>query len=92
MAGPVGGRRGERTTALLLGTDNTNGIKLPWTAQDGFERWLLFRRSLSKPGEIAYYFAYAQEGTSLARLAGAAGLRWTIEECFLRAKDDLGLF
>jgi SRSO17 transposase len=24
-------------------------------------------------------------------MAGAAGLRWTIEECFLRAKDDLGL-
>ena len=24
-------------------------------------------------------------------LAGAAGLRWTIEECFQRAKDDLGL-
>ena len=27
----------------------------------------------------------------LAELAGAAGLRWTIEECFQRAKDDLGL-
>jgi SRSO17 transposase len=27
----------------------------------------------------------------LGELAGAAGLRWTIEECFERAKDDLGL-
>ena len=27
----------------------------------------------------------------LIELAGAAGLRWTIEECFQRAKDDLGL-
>ena len=30
-------------------------------------------------------------GTTLAQLAGAAGLRWTIEECFERAKSDLGL-
>jgi hypothetical protein len=30
-------------------------------------------------------------GVSLGELAGAAGLRWTIEECFERAKDDLAL-
>ncbi len=24
-------------------------------------------------------------------MAAAAGLRWTVEECFLRAQDDLGL-
>jgi SRSO17 transposase len=57
----------------------------------GFERWLIMRRSLHDPKARAYYFAYAPTGTSLAEFAGAAGLRWTIEECFLRAKDDLGL-
>jgi SRSO17 transposase len=66
-------------------------LPLNWTTQDGFERWLLFRRSLRKPDEIAYYFAHARQGTSLEEVAGAAGLRWTIEECFLRARDDLGL-
>jgi SRSO17 transposase len=66
-------------------------IPLNWTTQGGFERWLLFRRSIRNGNEIAYYFAHARQGTSLAELAGAAGLRWTIEECFLRAKDDLGL-
>lgn len=65
--------------------------KLTWQAQDGFERWLLVRRSQRDPDAMAYFFAYAPEGTTLADLAGAAGLRWTIEECFLRAKDDLGL-
>lgn len=65
--------------------------KLAWQAQDGFERWLLVRRSQRDPDAMAYFFAYAPEGTTLAELAGAAGLRWTIEECFLRAKDDLGL-
>jgi len=39
----------------------------------------------------SYYFAFAPVGVSLGELAGAAGLRWTIEECFERAKDDLGL-
>lgn len=66
-------------------------LPLNWTTQTGFERWLLFRRNLKNPDEIAYYFAHAREGVSLEELAGAAGLRWTIEECFLRAKDDLGL-
>ena len=58
---------------------------------NGFSRWLLARRSLRDPEAIAYYFASARSDTALAELAAAAGLRWTIEECFLRAKDDLGL-
>lgn len=66
-------------------------LPLNWTTHDGFRRWLLFRRSLKNPDDLAYYFAYAREDASLEELAGAAGLRWTIEECFLRAKDDLGL-
>ena len=64
---------------------------LGWDRDEGFERWLVVRRSQRNPEALAYFFAYAPEGTSLAELAGAAGLRWTIEECFLRAKDDLGL-
>ncbi|MFV0303786.1 MAG: transposase, partial [Paracoccus sp. (in: a-proteobacteria)] len=60
-------------------------------AAEGFSRWLLARRSLRDPQAIAYYFAYARADTTLAELAAAAGLRWTIEECFQRAKDDLGL-
>ncbi len=66
-------------------------LPLTWQAGDGFARWLLARRSRREPDTIAYYFAYAPSGTTLAELAAAAGLRWTIEECFLRAKDDLGL-
>ena len=66
-------------------------LLLNGTTRDGFESWLLFRRNLKNPDEIAYYFVYARQGASLEELAGAAGLRWTIEECFLRAKDDLGL-
>jgi SRSO17 transposase len=66
-------------------------IQLNHTAGEGFSRWLLARRSLRDPDVIAYYFAYTPANTTLPELAAAAGLRWTIEECFLRAKDDLGL-
>ena len=64
---------------------------LSWDTAEGFERWLLVRKSRHDPEALAYYFAYAPQGTSLAELAGAAGLRWTIEQAFQRAKDDLGL-
>ena len=66
-------------------------VRLPWTCDPGHERWLLSRRSRRNPSDRAYYLVYAPIDIGLAELAGAAGLRWTIEECFLRAKDDLGL-
>jgi len=79
-----GGAKGPRLyhwTRVSLGKNRYNG----------FEKWLLMRRSLRKRDDIANYFALVPEGASLADMAGAAGLRWIIEECFLRAKDDLGL-
>jgi SRSO17 transposase len=66
-------------------------IALPWTVDEGFERWVLIRRSRQDPEARAYYFVFAPAGTGLAELAGAAGLRWTIEECFQRSKEELGL-
>lgn len=66
-------------------------IPLSFDTGAGFERWLLIRRGRRDPEALAFYFAYAPAGTSLAELAGAAGLRWAIEDSFLRAKDDLGL-
>ena len=66
-------------------------VPLMWLTEEGFERWLLIRRSRHDPDAMAFCFAYTPEGTSLAELAGAAGLRWSIEQAFQRAKDDLGL-
>ena len=66
-------------------------IPIPWPCQEDRERWLLIRRSRNDPSKRAYYLVFCPTGTTLAELAGAAGLRWTIEECFQRAKDDLGL-
>src|SRR3984885_8429759 len=66
-------------------------ISLPWIVDTGFERWVLIRRSRQDPEAYAYYLVFAPAGSELAELAGAAGLRWTIEECFQRAKEELGL-
>ncbi|OSP51932.1 IS701 family transposase [Pseudoruegeria sp. SK021] len=66
-------------------------VPLNRAADKGFSRWLLARRSLRDPEKLTYYFVHARSDTTLAEMAAAAGLRWTIEECFLRAKDDLGL-
>ncbi|MER9794749.1 hypothetical protein [Mesorhizobium sp. M0213] len=51
-------------------------IRLLWTTDEGFERWLLIRRSRKEPEKLAYYLVFAPKGTALAELAGAAGLRW----------------
>jgi SRSO17 transposase len=60
----------------------------------GFQRWLLFRRSLEHPDDphfISYYQVFAPSQTSLETMVHIAGQRWRIEECFKLAKDSLGL-
>ena len=64
---------------------------LPWTVEEGFERWVLIRRNRKDASEYAYYFVFAPRGVGFAELAAAAGSRWTVEECFERGKSDLGL-
>jgi SRSO17 transposase len=66
-------------------------LPLRWLAEEGFERWLPIRRSRHDPGAMTFSFAHAPAGTSPAELARAAGLRWSIEQAFQHAEDDLGL-
>ncbi|MEU1408010.1 transposase [Streptomyces sp. NPDC005728] len=54
-------------------------------------RWVMARRSLSDPSELAYYLAYAPVGVEVGELARVAGSRWAIEECFQAAKNQCGL-
>ena len=53
--------------------------------------WLLARRSLANPGELADYVCYGPAGTTLEELERVAGTRWAIEECFEEAKGEVGL-
>ena len=79
-----------------------NGAKGPrvydWTAvgirplrEPGKGHWLLARRSIAKPGELAYYVCFGPAETALEELARVAGTRWAIEECFEEAKGQVGL-
>lgn len=61
------------------------------TTPTGWGRWLLARRSLSNPTELAYYRVFAPEETLLEDVVRAAGSRWSIEESFERAKGEVGL-
>lgn len=55
------------------------------------QRWMLARRSITRPEEIAYYLASAPLDATVADLARIAGCRWKIEECFQSAKNECGL-
>ncbi|MGH3678934.1 MAG: IS701 family transposase [Natronosporangium sp.] len=61
------------------------------TAVHRFTRWLLIRRSIANPAELAYYLCYGPTGTSDEQLIRVAGTRWAIEECFQTAKGQVGL-
>jgi SRSO17 transposase len=57
----------------------------------GRGHWLLARRSLHDPDEIAYYACCGPVRARLIDLAWVAGSRWHIEECFQQAKNEAGL-
>jgi SRSO17 transposase len=57
----------------------------------GRGHWLLARRSLADPEEIAYYACYGPRRCSTADLARTAGSRWHVEECIQQAKGEAGL-
>jgi SRSO17 transposase len=66
-------------------------IRISGISAAGWGRWLLARRSLSNPTELAYYRVFAPEATLLEEVVRAAGSRWSIEESFERAKGEVGL-
>lgn len=66
-------------------------IDLTHHTEKTWKRWAVVRRSCQDPNQKAYYLAFTRAVTELPELAGAAGLRWTIEECFQSSKDQLGL-
>jgi hypothetical protein len=55
------------------------------------DRWVLARRGLARPDEIAYCLACAPAGTAVTELVRIAGTCWAIEEAFQVAKNECGL-
>ena len=69
-------------------------VALSKSEHDGWQRYLLVRRSLvagEKPAKLAYVLVFAPNGTTLAEMAEAIGTRWTVEQCFQEGKGEVGL-
>ena len=60
-------------------------------AVPGPQAWLLARRSVTDPTELAYYLSNAPRSTSLRALAEVAGARWSIETTIEEGKGEAGL-
>lgn len=58
---------------------------------DTCTRWLLIRRGVSDPAEVAYFACGGPPATTLNDLVRVAGARWSIEDLFELAKGDCGL-
>jgi len=78
------GAKGERWYDWLL-------LSLGDPERPGWKRWLLLRRKIDKPSKISPYICFAPEGTTLPELVTVAGKRWTVEQCFETAKQEVGL-
>ena len=61
----------------------------PWS-EPGRGHWLLVRRSIADPEDLAYYACFGAGDVSLAELALVAGTRWIIEDAFKEAKQEVG--
>jgi SRSO17 transposase len=66
-------------------------VHLPLACAVGWSKWLLARRSLSDPTDLAYYRVFGPADTALPELVRVAGTRWIIEETIERAKGEVGL-
>ena len=53
--------------------------------------WLLMRRSITDPEDLAYYACFSPVEVALAELVRVAGTRWIIEDAFKETKQEVGL-
>ena len=53
--------------------------------------WLLVRRSITDPEDLAYYVCFGAADTLMMELVRVAGTRWIIEDAFKEAKQEVGL-
>ena len=91
----------ERCWQRLVVAEGEKGlITYDWACQrivesrDGLpgpDGWLIARRSISDPTDIAYYLSNAPVDTPLLKLARVASTRYTVEQCIEEAKGETGL-
>ena len=89
-----------RWQSLTVAEGEKGQITYDWARQravesrDGLpgpDAWLMARRSLNDPTDIAYYLSNAPADTPLLKLAQVASTRYTVEQCIEEAKSETGL-
>jgi len=89
-----------RWQSLAVAEGEKGSITYDWAYQrviesrdqlPGPEVWLIARRSLTDPTDIAYYLSNAPGDTPLVKLAQVAATRYTVEQCIEEAKGETGL-
>jgi SRSO17 transposase len=66
-------------------------VPLSRLPEAGWGHWLLVRRSIAKPEELAYYVVFGPAGTTLPEAVHVAGTRWAVEETIETSKGEVGL-
>jgi SRSO17 transposase len=66
-------------------------LPAPSPEPDEYARWVLIRRGVSDPAEVAYFACGGRPGTTLQQLVEVAGARWAVEDLFELGKGDCGL-
>ncbi len=64
-----------------------------WLATASPRHWLLLRRSIADPSDLAFFYCHApaDRAVSLPLLIKVCGSRWPVEECHQQAKGQAGL-
>ena len=65
--------------------------KMEAQVPEGWQAWVVARRSISDPTEIVYHRVCAPKKTTLQQIVEVAGQRWRVEEAIERAKGECGL-
>jgi SRSO17 transposase len=64
-----------------------------WAATASPRHWVLIRRNLADPSDLAFFYTHVPEGrpVTLAILVKVTGRRWPVEECHQQGKGQTGL-
>jgi SRSO17 transposase len=86
------GRRAWQVASCGPGSKGDRRYAWAWLSTASPRHFLLIRRSLAKPAEVAYFYCFIPDGTpaTLGVLVAVAGRRWTVEEDHEFGKDQFG--
>jgi SRSO17 transposase len=86
------GRRAWQVASCGPGSKGERRYAFAWWGTASPRHFVLIRRSLTKPAELAYFYCYVPENrtATLNTLVAVAGRRWTVEEDHEFGKDQFG--